>query len=247
MNNFLYQRFNLKNKIALVTGGSKGIGKSISEAFFKSDAKVISVGRSLNNNSSKIDYRNCDVSNKDELERLFKYINEIYGGLDILVNVAGVSYSAKDIPEEMERFRKTIDINLTAAFHCSILAANSMKSGGSIVNITSIGSFQGFPDNPGYVASKGGLRLLTKSLANDLGHKNIRVNNIAPGYVKTSMTKKSYSNTEMNNERLNRMLIKRWGNTEDLIGAAIFLASDASSYMTGTSIVVDGGLTSKGL
>jgi gluconate 5-dehydrogenase len=105
----------------------------------------------------------------------------------------------------------------------------------------------GFPENPGYIASKGGVMALTKSLAIDLSPKNIRVNNIVPGYIKTDMTKKSFKDIELYNERLSRMIIKRWGNVEDIAGAAIFLASNASSYMTGIDIVIDGGWTAKGI
>jgi gluconate 5-dehydrogenase len=121
------------------------------------------------------------------------------------------------------------------------------SGGGSIINVTSIGAVQGFPGNPGYVASKGGLRLLTKALALDLADKNIRVNNLAPGYIHTAMTDKSFNDPQRHQERLARMMLKRWGKPDDLIGAAIFLASEASAYVTGQDIFVDGGWTAKGL
>ena len=111
----------------------------------------------------------------------------------------------------------------------------------------SIGSMQGFPDNPGYIASKGGLRMLSKSLAIDLAKDNIRVNNIVPGYISTDMTKGSRNDPVLYEERLERMIIQRWGETEDIVGAVIYLASNASSYVTGIDLVVDGGWTAKGL
>jgi gluconate 5-dehydrogenase len=122
-----------------------------------------------------------------------------------------------------------------------------LNGGGSIINVTSIGSVLGFPDNPAYVASKGGLRLLTKALAMDLASYSIRVNNLAPGYIRTDMTKSSFEDPVRYAERLQGMIIKRWGNPEDLAGAAIFLASDASAYITGIDLFVDGGWTAKGL
>jgi NAD(P)-dependent dehydrogenase (short-subunit alcohol dehydrogenase family) len=121
------------------------------------------------------------------------------------------------------------------------------NKGGSIINITSLNAELAFPKNPAYAASKGGVRILTKALALDYAPKKIRVNNIVPGYIRTAMTEKSYSDKALNHERIDRMMIQRWGKTEDLIGAAIYLASDASSYVTGTDLIVDGGWTAKGL
>ena len=113
--------------------------------------------------------------------------------------------------------------------------------------ILSIGSLFFFPENPGYVASKGGLRSLTKSLALDYAKMNIRVNNIVPGYIHTEMTDKSFNDPVLNKERMNRMIIQRWGQIEDIVGAAIFLCSDSSSYVTGTDLIVDGGWSARGL
>ena len=125
------------------------------------------------------------------------------------------------------------------------MASSDKKS--SIVNLTSIASEFGFPDNPGYVASKGGVKSLTKSLAIDYAKLNIRVNCISPGYIHTNMTNESYLNPIKYNERLNRTILNKWGNVNDLVGASIFLLSDASSYITGSEILVDGGWTAKGI
>ena len=122
-----------------------------------------------------------------------------------------------------------------------------MKKGGSIINISSIGSKIGFPNNPSYLSSKGALNQLTKSLANDFAEANIRVNALLPGYIKTKMTEKSFKNENENKKRIDRMILKRWGKPKDIIGAAIFLCSESSSYVTGSEIVIDGGWTSKGL
>mgnify|MGYP003988317807 FL=1 len=148
---------------------------------------------------------------------------------------------------KLERFSKTLSVNLLATYQCCEIASKFMNKNSSIINVTSIGSMLGFPGNPGYVASKGGVMALTKSLAIDLSPMSIRVNNIVPGYIKTGMTLKSFKDKELYNERLNRMIIKRWGSVEDITGAAIFLASNSSSYVTGTDVIIDGGWTAKGM
>jgi NAD(P)-dependent dehydrogenase (short-subunit alcohol dehydrogenase family) len=141
-------------------------------------------------------------------------------------------------------------VNLHAAFQLATMAARVMKKqpqGGVIINITSLGAMLGFPNNPAYVASKGGLRQLTKAMAYDLSRYNIRVNNICPGYMRTDMTRKSYQDQEIKAERDRRIMLGRWGKPEDLVGPCIFLASEASSYITGIDLPVDGGWLAKGL
>jgi len=117
------------------------------------------------------------------------------------------------------------------------------QKAGSIINITSLGAELAFPNNPAYQISKAGLRQFTKAIARDWGESGIRANNICPGYIKTTMTAKSFSNEELNKQRKNYTLLKRWGLSKDLLGPAIFLISEASSYITGTDIYVDGGWT----
>ena len=121
------------------------------------------------------------------------------------------------------------------------------KSNGSIINITSINAELGFPNNPAYVASKGGLKMLSKALAKDYGKFGIRVNNLGPGYMKTEMVKASYQNKKARNLREKHTILGRWGTPEDLVGPCIFLASDASKYMTGQDIYIDGGWLANGL
>jgi NAD(P)-dependent dehydrogenase (short-subunit alcohol dehydrogenase family) len=121
------------------------------------------------------------------------------------------------------------------------------QRGGSIINITSIGAELGFPDNPAYVAAKGALKQLTRSLALDLGSFGIRVNNIGPGYFRTDMTNGSWNDPQLKEDRTRRTILGRWGQPEDLAGAVIFLASDASRYITGQDLYMDGGWLAKGL
>ena len=147
----------------------------------------------------------------------------------------------------LEAFERTLHINLTAPYACCLAARPFMRAGGSIINVTSIGSVLGMPGNPAYGAAKGGLRLLTKSLALDYGAAGIRVNALAPGYIETDMTAKSFADPAAHERRRAHTCLGRWGKVEDLVGTAIFLASDASSYITGQDLFVDGGWTAKGL
>ena len=141
-------------------------------------------------------------------------------------------------------------INLSAVFLLCKLAGLQMieqGNGGSIINFTSINASQAMPNNPAYAAAKSGVRMLTKSFAYDWGKYNIRVNNLGPGYTKTSMNQKSLDNPEAYKLRVDSTMLGRWAEPNEMIGPAIFLASDASSYMTGTDLWVDGGWLSKGI
>jgi NAD(P)-dependent dehydrogenase (short-subunit alcohol dehydrogenase family) len=249
MNDYIESLFSLKNKIALVTGSSRGIGAAICNGFTLSGATTFGVGRSINPSGefSGSYYRQCDVNDRKAFSSLCKEIYDKYSRIDILVNAAGISIPVGS--DSSVVFEEIIATNLSSVYHCSqeVVEHMGLNSNGSIINITSIASAQGFPNNPGYVASKGGLRSLTKALAFDFSDKKIRVNNIAPGYIHTEMTNKSFSDKNLYEERLENMIIKRWGVPTDIVGAAIYLASDASSYVTGTDIFVDGGWSAKGI
>ena len=249
MNDYLCDLFSLEGKAAIVTGGARGIGAEIAMAYKKAGANVVCVSRSEcpNNKNLEDNYKQCDILDYKGFRLICEQTFELYGNIDILVNAAGITLPYHSQDDKYENFLKTISVNLNGAYLCSDIVSKFMQHGGSIINITSIGSILGFPDNPGYVASKGGVRTLTKALAVDFSKKNIRVNNIVPGYIKTEMTKKSYNDSMLYKERLNRMIIKRWGSVDDIIGAAIFLASNSSSYVTGIDLVVDGGWLAKGL
>ena len=249
MNKYIDTLFSLKGKTAIVTGSSRGIGAGIALSFLKADANLICISRSEKPEFKELVsyYKTCDITNAQQFDEICQQTCKLYGGIDILVNAAGISLPSNNCSSKFEQFSKTLSVNLTSIYQCCEIASQSIRNGGSIVNITSIGSILGFPDNPGYVASKGGVRALTKALAQDFSNKNIRVNNIAPGYIKTDMTLKSFTDSNANKQRVDRMIIKRWGNVDDIASAAIFLASNASSYITGTDIIVDGGWTAKGI
>lgn len=244
--------FSLRGRIALVSGASRGIGMAIARGFEQAGAVVVGIGTSVKpvgGPSGNFSYVQCDITDADGFQELCESIYRQYGALHVYLHAAAISLGGDSAENLVDIFNRTIDVNLKAAYQCCRTASTYMErsGGGSIITVTSIGAVQGFPGNPGYVASKGGLRMMTKALALDLADKHIRVNNLAPGYIHTAMTDKSFRDPQRHQERLNRMMLKRWGTPDDLVGAAIFLASDASTYVTGTDLYVDGGWAAKGL
>ena len=248
----LERLFSLEGKVAIVTGGARGNGKAIAQGLSEAGADVILVDiiEELADTACELDCEaySCDITDSDSLRELVEYVLNKFHKIDIIVNNAGVSISADFLSYPADAWEKTYRVNLKAPFELIQLAAEHMKgNGGSIINITSLNGELAFPDNPAYVAFKGALRQLTKATAYDLGKYGIRANNLAPGYIKTAMTNQSYNDSAKHADRKNRTLLGRWGRPEDLVGTAIFLASDASSYITGQDIYVDGGWSAKGI
>ena len=163
------------------------------------------------------------------------------------MNVAGISIAKSISQSEISRFDQTFSTNVRSMFNIINNLKPLFVSGSSIINFSSIGANLGFPDNPSYCASKGAVLSLSRALSNDFGSQNIRVNCISPGYFPTKMTTLSFKNANEKNKRENRTVLGRWGEVKELLGASIYLASDASSYVTGTELVIDGGWSSKGL
>ncbi len=262
MSSYIDKLFSVADKVAIVTGAAAGMGEAIAKGLAQAGAKVVVADRDeeggkettkdINDAGGIASFYAIDLADTDRIQEVCKEVGDKYGQIDILVNAAGVTFPLKDtdtLEERLSNFDLTIAIDLRAAYALTIAAREYMKKagGGSVINITSINSIMGFPGNPGYVAAKGGMRMMTKGLAMDLTADNIRVNNIAPGYIKTAMTAGSQADPEMYNSRLRHMIVQRWGEPEDMIGATIYLASEASSYVTGQDIFVDGGWTAKGL
>ena len=243
--------FDLSGKTALVTGGGRGIGHAIALGFLKNGCAVGVFDRNFEEQLQKeIQIFSVDLSLETNIQSAFDNFYSHFGKVDILVNCAGITIPNSSEDYISDDWIRTININLNAAFFLSRLVGKRMieqQGGGSIINVTSIGAEQGFPSNPAYCSSKGGLKQLTKALAFDWGKYGIRVNNLVPGYTNTPMNEKSWSDSTLRELRANSTMLKRWAEPEDMVGPSIFLASDASSYVTASDLIVDGGWTAKGM
>lgn len=247
--------FSIKNKVIIVTGGGgTGMANLLAESMARENAYVYAVDiKFVKPIPKKLKYLHnieCDITKKSDFEQICEKIFQKHKQIDILINGAGVTFPENDslfYPED--KWNTTFAINLKAAFDCSQAVIKYMvkKRNGSIINFTSINAEMGFPKNPAYVASKGGLKMLSKSLAKDWGKYGIRVNNIGPGYMRTEMTKRSWADPKLRKARTSRTLLGRWGEKNDIVGPCIFLASEASRYITGQDIYVDGGWLANGL
>lgn len=248
--------FDLTGKTAIITGGSRGIGKEMAEGLAEADANVVLCARRqewLDETVAEFNARGfnvagmaCDVSKADEVQAVVEATVETFGGLDILVNNAGISWGA--MPEDMpiEKWQKVLDVNLTGCFLMAQAAGREMlkRNSGSIINIASIAGLTSSANGPfyaGYVASKSGLIGLTRELAASWGRRGIRVNAIAPGFFHSRLADAVIDIYERSIQENN--VIPRIGKEGELKGTVVFLASDASSYITGQTIAVDGGMT----
>jgi len=259
MKSYLDSLFSLHNKIAIVTGAARGNGKAISEALGKSGAKVILIDileKELKNTEKNLQKKGikvkgivADITKEDEIKRIIKIVKRDFKKIDILVNNAGVTFPSNFINYSEKDWEKTFDVNLKSVFRISQELAKIMikQKSGVIINIGSISAVVALPNNPAYNASKAALVQLSKSMALDLGNYGIRVNCLTLGYFKTKMTQKSWNSIKLRKKRTERTILGRWGESKDLTGIIIFLASNASNYITGENIFLDGGWTSKGL
>ena len=247
--------FSVENKVIIITGGGRGIGNAIAIAMARREAIVYCldikfekrIEEELSKNLFQIE---VDITKILSIQNTFKKIYYTQNKIDVLINNAGVTFPVDDYEiYPADKWDKTLNINLTGSFICSQVVLEYMKKNksGSIINITSLNAELAFPNNPAYVVSKGGLKMLGKALSRDWGKYGIRVNNLGPGYIKTDMTEASFKNEKIRKERENKTMLGRWGEIDDLIGPCIFLASNASEYITGQDIYVDGGWLSKGL
>lgn len=234
-----------------MTGASRGLGLAVANGLSMNGANVVGVGRSQRSSDldPRIQYVRADLAKREDLDSLYDFVEKNYKGLNSLVNIAGISLPPTKPAEELNRFRETINADLILPFEVIAKFLNLFCDDGksSIVNFSSINASLGFPGNPGYVAAKSGLSGLTRSLAIDLASKDIRVNSISPGYFPTSMTTRSFNDSQMHSERANRTVLKRWGEPHELVGPVAFLCSEASSYITGHDLPVDGGWIIQGL
>jgi NAD(P)-dependent dehydrogenase (short-subunit alcohol dehydrogenase family)/spore coat polysaccharide biosynthesis protein SpsF (cytidylyltransferase family) len=242
--------FSVDGYDAIVVGGSNGIGASISQCLSINLANVTIFDKEKPNFNEKHCYIKCDISSPESVRNALKKYFDSGGAPKILVNSAGITIPSIATEYSFEYWQKTMSVNLNGLFIITQEIGKAMiekKIKGSIVNVTSIGAHQGFPNNPAYAASKGGLGSLTRALASEWGEHGIRVNNLTPGYTSTEMNRISWENDFLRRERSNKTILGRWAFTEEMMGPVIFLASEASSYITGIDLVVDGGWLVKGI
>ena len=247
--------FNLSGKTALVTGGSRGIGLGVAQglARYGADIAIIAreekqleaAGKQIQENSNKKVWTfPFDLGNTKGIEKLYENILSETPGIDILVNCAGTTIRGPAEEVELQAWHRVVDLNMTAVFALSQAFCRHRKKvdkGGKIINIGSLMCHGGRPTTTAYAASKGGLLMLTRSLAVEWAKYHINVNAIGPGFITTDLTAKLQADEDFNNWVLSRTPFARWGQPDDIAGTAVFLASNASDFVTGQILYVDGG------
>jgi 2-deoxy-D-gluconate 3-dehydrogenase len=245
--------FRLDGRTALVTGSASGLGAAIAIALAQAGATIATHGnrrpaeetaQAIVAAGGKAQAFRADLSSTSGPGDLFTRASTTLGPIDILVNNAGTIHRDAAEATSLDSWQTVLQVNLTSVFQLSQLAARGLierRAPGKIINIASLLSFQGGIRVPAYAASKGGVAQLTKALANEWAPRGIQVNAIAPGYFATSNTEALQADETRNRQILERIPAARWGQPQDLAGAAIFLASRASDYVTGTVVTVDGG------
>lgn len=228
-------------KTVVVTGGSTGIGNGIARAFRDRGAKLIVTASrphaTYDTDMEGMEYHQVDIADDDAMRAFAEKVP----GLHVLINSAGAVFYRRQ-EYRIDTFRKVLDVNLTGVMHACVLFHDKLKAvQGNIINIASVASFGPTPGNPGYSASKGGVALLTKSLATAWGPEGVRVNGLAPGFVATRMTTVSHENPQISEGIVRDTPLRRWGTPEEMGQVALFLASGMASFMTGHTIPVDGG------
>lgn len=244
--------FDLTGKTAVVTGGARGLGKGMALGLAEAGANIVltthqssaeDVIREIKHMGKKAIAIKVDISQREQLNQIVETSISTFGSMDILVNNAGIIRRAPAAEHSYEDWQDVMETNLNSVFTLCQLAGQQMiqQGSGKIINIASMLSFQGGITVPGYTASKHAVAGLTKALANEWASKKVQVNAIAPGYMSTDNTQALRDNETRNRQILERIPAGRWGTTEDLKGAVVFLASSASDYVNGQILCVDGG------
>ncbi len=244
------QNLEFKDKVVLVTGGSRGIGRAIVEKFAQEGAVVWFTYRSSRGEAQELEDKYVgrvkgfrgDVADAQAMEELVNTIVKEHGRIDVLVNNAGIARDNLILRMKDEEWQQVIDVNLTAAFRLIKFVLKPMlkQRSGAIINMSSIVGLTSNPGQANYAASKAGLIALTKAVAKEVGKRNIRVNAIAPGFIETDMT--ASLPEQVKKEYLSNIALGRFGKPEEVAEVVLFLASNRSSYITGQTIVVCGGL-----
>lgn len=245
--------FSLENKVAIITGASGDLGFAISKAYVEAGATVVLAGRDqnkLNNTVQRLGrtldrVMTCvvDVADANQVDAMIDDVLQRFGCIDILVTAAGVQYRCPVVTFNHEAWNKVLQINLNGTFYCAQAAAKHMisKQSGRIIMITSLTAEIGIPNIAAYAASRGGIRQLCKTMAVEFARHGVTVNCVGPGRFRTKMTEDVFVDTSKREKFLDVIPMGRAGVPDDLAGVSVFLASDASSYITGQSIYVDGG------
>lgn len=242
--------FSLEGRRVWITGASRGLGRSIATAFARAGARVAVTSRSTRDLDLFLDDHPgtlalpASVADPDEVRRCAGLIEEAWGGLDALVNAAGVSPTFRYAADVSDAdWANVIDINLSGSFYCCREAGRLMSEGASMVNISSIHGQVGMPRLAAYSASKGGVEALTRTLALEFAARGIRVNCLAPGYFETDMTSDLRSSDSWRERLLQGIPMGRFGLPDEVVPTVLFLSSPLSSYMTGSLLTLDGGWT----
>ncbi|MFD2922303.1 SDR family NAD(P)-dependent oxidoreductase [Halobacillus naozhouensis] len=245
----------LENKSVVVTGGSKGIGKSIALAFAEHGSKVLIVGRNetdllqtvneLKQHNPDCSYISADLTNVDEIRQMIDQAVSRMGSLDVLVNNAGVNITKPALEITEENWDQVLDINLKASFFCSQKAAEYMvpNGEGKIINIASQMAFVGYWNRASYCSSKGGMVQLTKALAVEWAEHHVNVNAVAPTFIETELTEKMFEDKAFEKDVYSRIPLGKLADPKDVAGAVLYLSSNVSKFITGDTIKVDGGWT----
>lgn len=252
VSDFSMDFFRLDNKVAIVTGGNTGLGQGFAVALAKAGADIFIVTHGDNGEETRklvekegrrAEFFKGDLSQKEDIKKLIDKCIKVYGRIDILINNAGMIKRAPLLEYKDEDWKQVLSVNLDAVYYLSQKVAIIMAKQGSgkIINIASMLSFQGGKFVPAYTAAKHGVAGITKAFANELADKNIQINAIAPGYIKTNNTAQIVSDEKRNVEILERIPAARWGYPLDVMGTVVFLAGRASDYVNGHILAVDGG------